>query len=223
MSELIAPSGRVFDPNCQICTRLAEYLKSVRTRFPDYHARPVAAFGPRDARMLIVGLAPGLRGANRTGRPFTGDASGDLLFSTLHVLGLASAPRATSAHDAMRLINCRITNAVRCVPPLNRPNASELSNCRGFLAYDFELLYRGGRRRSAVAVVALGHLAHRAALEVLGARLRDWPFSHGAVHEIRPRLALVDSYHPSRQNTQTGRLTPEMFHAALDAALRFIG
>ncbi len=163
-----------------------------------------------------------MHGANRTGRPFTGDASGKLLFSTLHAFGLSSTAQAKGSRDGMRLINCRITNAVRCVPPQNRPIASELHQCRGFLAYDLELLYRRGRRRKPVAVLALGHLAHRSVLDALGERLRDWPFSHGGVHAIRPGLALVDSYHPSRQNTNTGRLTLEMFRNAVGAAVEFI-
>jgi uracil-DNA glycosylase family 4 len=164
-----------------------------------------------------------MHGANRTGRPFTGDVSGTLLFSTLHELGLSSSALATSANDGMRLIDCRITNAVRCVPPGNKPSAAEVNRCSGFLAYDLDRLYRDGRRQAAVAVLALGHVAHDAVLNVLDERQVDWPFGHGALHEPRPGLALVDSYHPSRQNTNTGRLTTAMFRDAVARAVEFIG
>ena len=202
-----------FSESCRRCPRLARYLERVRARHPDYHARPVAPFGPRRARLLIVGLAPGMHGANRTGRPFTGDYAGILLYETLHRFGFASRAVSLNARDGLRLASCRITNAVKCLPPANRPQPSEVRRCNAFLAEEIDALPPGA------VILALGTVAHTAVLMALGVKRRDYPFKHGARHELPRRLVLYDSYHCSRYNTQTKRLTPTMFRSVL-AAIR---
>ncbi|MGD8418691.1 MAG: uracil-DNA glycosylase [Pseudomonadales bacterium] len=194
---------------CEACPRLVALRAEVRARHPDYHAAPVPAWGRRDARLLIVGLAPGMHGANRTGRPFTGDASGVFLFAGLHRAGFATAARAEQA----RLIGTRITNAVKCLPPGNRPIASEIAHCGVYLAAEIATL-RGHRPRRPRAILCLGRLAHEAVARVLPERVPD--FEHGALTAVAANVFLADTYHPSRQNTQTGRLTTPM----LDAVLR---
>ncbi len=195
--------------SCRACPRLAAHLDQVREQHPDYHCGPVPAWGRRDARLLIVGLAPGRHGANRTGRPFTGDASGAFLFRTL-----ARAGFATSADPARaRLRDARITNAVRCLPPGNRPTAGELDRCRGYLARELAELWRPGLRRPR-GVLALGRVAHRAVGAALGRPVPD--FRHGAVTWLAPGLLLADTYHPSRQNTNTGRLTEAMLDGVVE-------
>ena len=191
-------------PNCPICPRLAEFRNDNRLDHADWHNAPVPAFGSRAAALLIVGLAPGLRGANRTGRPFTGDFAGDLLYPTLLRFGFARGTYAASANDGLQLVGCRITNAVRCVPPKNRPTATEVNSCRNFLAREIAGLAR------LKIVLALGVTAHNSVQRVLG--LRGTKFRHGAFHPIRANLTLADSYHCSRYNTNTGRLTETMFH-----------
>jgi uracil-DNA glycosylase len=209
-----APS-EVFDLGCRRCDRLATFLDEVRARHPGYHAAPVPAFGDARARLLIVGLAPGMHGANRTGRPFTGDHAGILLYATLHRLGLASAAESYSRTDALVLSGCRITNAVKCLPPENRPIGSEVNACNGYLAAELARVPAGG------AVLALGGVAHRAVLRAMGLRQGAHVFAHQAEFALPGKRWLVDSYHCSRYNTQTGRLTAEAFHAALRrAALR---
>lgn len=197
-----------FDPDCQRCPRLAANLAKVRERHPDYHAAPVAGFGPNDARLLIVGLAPGMHGANRSGRPFTGDASGKLLFEILFATGFANRPDSSGCDDGLVLQGCRITNAVKCLPPGNRPLAAEISNCREYLDAEINALWRPGVRKPR-ALMALGRIAHEAIVSVIqpAAALR---FGHGAQHRLADRLWLLDSYHPSRQNVNTGRLTRQM-------------
>ena len=183
---------------------------------PDWHNAPVSSFGGLDARLLIVGLAPGLRGANRTGRPFTGDFAGDLLYATLGEFGFARGSYGATPGDGLALNDCRITNAVRCVPPQNKPNAAEIAACRGFL--EAEIAAMDGLR----AVLALGQVAHGAVLKTLGVRAGACRFAHGAVHRLDDGRRLFDSYHCSRLNTNTGRLTPAMFaevFAAICAAL----
>ena len=202
-----------FSESCRRCPRLARYLERVRAQHPDYHARPVAPFGPRRARLLIVGLAPGMHGANRTGRPFTGDYAGILLYETLHRFGFASRPVSLNARDGLRLVGCRITNAVKCLPPANRPLPSEVRCCNPFLAEEIESL------PPHAVILALGTVAHSAVLMAVGARHRDHPFRHGARHELPRGRVLYDSYHCSRYNTQTRRLTPAMFRSVL-AAIR---
>jgi uracil-DNA glycosylase len=202
-----------FSESCRRCPRLARYLKGLRIEHPDYHARPVAPFGSQRARVLIVGLAPGKHGANRTGRPFTGDHAGGLLYETLHAFGFASRPVSFSIGDGLRLVDCRITNAVKCLPPANRPQPSEIRSCNAYLAEEIASLPPGA------AILALGTVAHAAVLMALGIARREHPFSHGARHELPRRLLLYDSYHCSRYNTQTKRLTPAMFRSVV-AAIR---
>jgi uracil-DNA glycosylase family 4 len=178
---------------------------------PSWHNGAVASFGDASARLLIVGLAPGLRGANRTGRPFTGDFAGDLLYATLIEFGFARGTYAASSGDGLELVDCMITNAVRCVPPENKPTPTEIATCRPFLAS------RLGAMPHLAAILALGRIAHDSVLAALAARRSAFPFAHGARHAPRPGLALYDSFHCSRYNTNTGKLTPQMFRAVLEA------
>jgi uracil-DNA glycosylase family 4 len=202
----------LFDPHCRRCPRLASYLDEVKEQYPDYHARPVASFGPRRPRLLIVGLAPGVHGANRTGRPFTGDYAGRLLYETLHALGLSNQPVSAHRRDALALRQCRITNAVKCVPPQNKPVGAEVRNCNDFLGAELAQVASGG------VIVALGGVAHGAVLKALGLKARSFPFGHGNEHRLDDGRWLVDSYHCSRYNTQTRRLTPVMFRRAMRRA-----
>jgi uracil-DNA glycosylase family 4 len=201
------PLGRPFDPLCTRCQRLVDFLATARQAYPGYYCRPVPAFGDARPGLLIVGLAPGLHGANRTGRPFTGDYAGILLYATLHEYGYADRPQSLSADDGLRLTGCRITNAVKCVPPENKPVAAEVARCNGFLKAELAALPQGA------AILALGGVAHGALLKALGLRQKDHPFGHGAVHNLPDGRRLYDSYHCSRYNTQTNRLTPAMFQA----------
>ena len=194
-----------FDPDCQRCPRLAKFLDAVREKHPDYHCRPVPPFGDPDAKLLIVGLAPGMHGANRTGRPFTGDYAGVLLYETLHEFGFSTARESLSADDPLELINCRITNAVKCLPPDNKPVGAEINTCNDYLSAELDAL-----ARSAI-VLALGGIAHRAVIRSVGARQADHKFGHAAEHQVADRFTMLDSYHCSRYNTNTGRLTPDMF------------
>jgi uracil-DNA glycosylase family 4 len=205
-----------FSVNCRLCPRLAGYLAGVRARHPAYFARPVPSFGEPRPRLLIVGLAPGLHGANRTGRPFTGDHAGILLYGTLHRHGFASHPASLSADDGLRLIGCRITNAVRCVPPGNKPEPAEVRRCNAYLKEELDGLPPGA------AILALGAIAHAAVLRALGLKASEHPFAHGAVHSLQEERALFDSYHCSRYNTQTRRLTPGMFDAVFAAITRHL-
>ena len=192
--------------DCAICPRLAAFREANRTAFPDWSNAPVELFGAAGARVLIVGLAPGLRGANRTGRPFTGDYAGDLLYDTLLRYGLASGVYERRPDDGLRLVDCAIVNAVRCVPPQNKPTPQEIASCRAFLAKSLASLPR------LRVIVALGRIAHETLLRALGARSALFPFAHGARHRVRSEgLAVFDSYHCSRYNTSTGVLTASMF------------
>lgn len=184
--------------------------------FPDYHARPVAPFGTAHPRLLIVGLAPGMHGANRTGRPFTGDHAGVLLYETLHRFDFANRPDAASRDDGLRLAGCRITNAVKCLPPHNKPLPEEVRRCNAYLHDEMKSL------APRAAILALGTVAHRAVLLALGARAAVHPFSHGARHDLPQGQVLFDSYHCSRYNTQTRRLTPEMFRDVFAAIQRHL-
>jgi len=201
-----------FSLDCRRCARLAQYLSEVRARHPDYHALPVPSFGDPAARLLIVGLAPGLHGANATGRPFTGDHAGILLYATLHTFGFASQPIAVSADDGLQLNDCRITNAVRCLPPQNKPLGAEVNTCNDYLADELERLPPGG------IALALGGIAHRAVLKALGLRQSAHPFGHHSSHALPGERRLLSSYHCSRYNTQTRRLTPDMFTAVFAEA-----
>jgi uracil-DNA glycosylase len=194
-----------FNIHCVDCPRLASHLAHVRERYAGYHARPVAPFGDAAARLLIVGLAPGMHGANRSGRPFTGDYAGILLYKTLHKHGFASQPEAVSRNDGLELHDCRITNAVKCLPPENKPTTDEIRVCNRYLKSELE-----GLPPPAI-VLALGQIAHKAVLQALKLKQVDYPFAHAAEHRLPNGLRLIDSYHCSRYNTQTGRLTPIMF------------
>jgi uracil-DNA glycosylase len=197
--------GATFDPGCRQCLRLAGFLDEIRGRYPDYHCRPVAPFGSARHRLLIVGLAPGMHGANRTGRPFTGDHAGILLYRTLHDHGFASAAESVSGNDGLRLRDCRITNAVKCLPPANKPLPVEVRQCNGYLAAEIAAVPGGG------VIVALGAIAHGAVLRALGIKPAQARFAHGALHELPRHLRLLDSYHCSRYNTHTRRMTAPMF------------
>lgn len=190
---------------CTDCPRLAGFLAKVRQRHPDYHGRPVAPFGDAHARVLIVGLAPGMHGANRSGRPFTGDYAGILLYETLHAFGFASQPVSVSVDDGLVLTDCRITNAVKCLPPENKPEPSEIKTCNHYLADELRL------SPEIRVVLALGLVAHKAVLMALGLKQSAMAFAHGARHDLPDGRVLIDSYHCSRYNTQTRRLTPAAF------------
>jgi len=200
----------IFDSNCVRCKRICTYLRQIRERYPDYHARPVPAFGVKAPQLFIVGLAPGLHGANATGRPFTGDYAGILLYETLYRYGYSNKAIAKHAADGLRLNNCRITNAVKCLPPGNKPTGEEIQNCNGYLQAELQAL---GKEYT---ILALGRVAHLAVLKALGLKLKAYPFVHGRSHQLDRDRCLVDSYHCSRYNTQTGRLTESMFHAVFD-------
>jgi uracil-DNA glycosylase family 4 len=206
-----------FDPDCRRCPRLVAYLEEVRTRHPDYHAAPVAPFGDPAARLLIVGLAPGYHGANRTGRPFTGDYAGVLLYDSLFRLGLGTAAESHSADDGLELKGCRITNAVKCLPPANKPVGAEIRTCNAFLKAELEALAPDA------VCLALGRIAHDAVLRASGLKLASRPFGHAAEHELPGGRVLVDSYHCSRYNTQTRRLSAEMFREVLGRAASLAG
>ncbi len=195
------------DRDCPLCPRLAAFRQRQRADHPDWFNAPVPSFGGEDGRLLIVGLAPGLRGANRTGRPFTGDYAGVLLYGTLRKFGFARGEYGERADDGLTLVDCRIANAVRCVPPENKPEPAEIKACNRFLAAEFERLPR------LAAVLALGTIAHHAVLAAAGTRRAAFPFAHGALHTLPNGLVLADSYHCSRYNTNTGRLTAAMFEA----------
>lgn len=201
------------DRDCPLCPRLVAFRERHRAAEPSWHNAPVPSFGPESARLLVVGLAPGLRGANRTGRPFTGDYAGDLLYETLLDYGFAEGRYEADPADGLTLTDAAITNAVRCVPPENKPTPAEIGTCRGF----FEATL--ARYRALGAVLALGRIAHEQILRTLGLPIARAPFAHGARHEVSVAgrtVALFDSYHCSRYNTNTGRLTRAMFRAVFD-------
>jgi uracil-DNA glycosylase family 4 len=213
-----AADRSLFDPACRRCPRLADFLAEVRSRHPGYHAAPVPPFGAPHARLLVVGLAPGMHGANATGRPFTGDHAGILLYATLHRFGFASQAEATAADDGLELVDCRINNAVKCLPPQNKPTPAEVATCRDYLAADLARLPPGA------VVVALGRVAHESVLRAFGLALKAHPFAHGAEHRLDGvAVTLIDSYHCSRYNTQTGRLTAAMFEAVFARARERLG
>ena len=194
-----------FDLDCRACTRLAEFLDDTKSQYPDYHCRPVAPFGDVSPDVLIVGLAPGMHGANATGRPFTGDYAGVLLYETLFETGFSNQPDSEKADDGLELINCRITNAVKCLPPQNKPTGAEINQCNQFLQAELSSL--AGKK----ILIALGSIAHNAVLKALGLKLSAYKFGHAAEHVLPGGYLLIDSYHCSRYNTQTKRLTAEMF------------
>jgi uracil-DNA glycosylase family 4 len=193
------------DIDCQLCPRLVEFRRKNQEKFPDFHNGPVRPFGPLNARLLIVGLAPGLKGANATGRPFTGDYAGDLLYDTLKKFGFAKGTYDKRPDDGLELVDCRITNAVKCVPPENKPTGPEANACRPFLISEFDAM------ENLSAILCLGQVAHQAMLRTFGLKLSSLKFAHQASHKMENGITLFDSYHCSRYNTQTYRLTPEMF------------
>lgn len=201
-------SDSVFSADCTLCPRLATFLEDVRQQHPDYYAKPVPPFGDAKAQLLIVGLAPGYHGANASGRPFTGDFAGILLYETLYACGLSTAPVSKSVDDGLQLMNCRITNAVKCLPPQNKPESSEINICNTYLKNELAGLQPGS------VLLALGTIAHQAVLKARGLKLSQFKFAHGAEHII-PGLTLIDSYHCSRYNTQTRRLTADMFKSVM--------
>ena len=203
-------ANKIFSTRCKDCDRLAQFLTDQKKKYPKYFCKPVPPFGEDDAKLIIVGLAPGLHGANATGRPFTGDYAGILLYETLHKFGFSTLPESISAQDDLKLINARITNAVKCVPPQNKPTPAEIRTCNQYLKNEIETL------SSETVVLALGRIAHESVLRALELRLKDYPFAHAAVHAIPGQFTLVDSYHCSRYNTQTRRLTVPQFEAVFD-------
>jgi uracil-DNA glycosylase len=218
-----AAASEECDPgrDCPLCSRLVAFRHETRSQNPDWFNAPVPTFGGNDARLLVVGLAPGLRGANRTGRPFTGDFAGDLLYETLIAHGLAAGRYGRSIDDGLTLVDCAITNAVRCVPPQNKPTPAEITTCRRYLTNAVAAM------PNLVAIVALGRIAHDSVVRALGRKLADLPFAHGREHllpESGPHgLALFDSYHCSRYNTNTGVLTADMFREVFAKACARIG
>jgi uracil-DNA glycosylase len=208
----ISAMSRFQDPTgCTACPRLAEHLANIRQRDPDWHALPVPAFGSLDAELLVVGLGPGEKGANRTGRPFTGDVAGELLYPALHRFGFASQPEPLGAdhwaNPAMQLSNCRITNAVRCLPPANKPTTAEIRQCNSHLKDELAAMPR------LKVIVALGAIAHQALLWAYGLKLKEFTFGHNVNHAMPDGRILVDSYHCSGYNWRTGRLSRESFEA----------
>lgn len=208
--------GVVFERTCTDCPRLAMFLADGRKEYPDYYCAPVAPFGDPQAHLVIVGLAPGFHGANASGRPFTGDHAGLMLYRTLHRFGFASRPESLSKNDGLELIDCRITNSVKCVPPENKPTPMEIRTCNRYLAAELARMPTGG------VVLALGSIAHSATLKALGLKLSEYVFGHGAVHALPSGHTLLDSYHCSRYNTQTRRLTEAMFVEIFERAKRLI-
>ena len=211
-----AGAATPFDLSCRACARLARFLEEVRTLHPDYHAAPVPPFGDSQARLLVVGLAPGMHGANRTGRPFTGDYAGVLLYETLHRHGFANQSTGASVGDGLALRDCRISNAVKCLPPENKPTGAEVRTCNRFLAS--ELAAPGAPR----VLLALGKVAHEAVLRACGLRVAEYPFGHGVSYLLPDGRRLVASYHCSRYNTSTRRLTPAMFDTVVANARRAV-
>lgn len=205
-----------FNRDCLACPRLASHLARIRDMYPSYYAQPVPPFGDPQARLLIIGLAPGMHGANRTGRPFTGDHAGILLYETLHRHGFSNQPASVSARDRLTLKDCRITNAVKCLPPANKPLPAEIATCNLYLQSELVKLGTGS------VLLALGTVAHDAVLQAFKLKRKEYRFVHGHHHELPNGLHLLDSYHCSRYNTQTKRLTAEMFDRVLRQARQLL-
>ena len=216
---MTAPSPAIPAPDrdCRLCPRLAAFLDEARQKNPGWHNAPVNGFGPLDARLVIIGLAPGMRGANRTGRPFTGDFAGDLLYATLDRFGLSQGIYQSRPDDGVQLINTRIVNAVRCVPPQNKPTAAEINTCRDYLRQELDQL------KQARVYLTLGRVGHFSTLRCLGLKPAEAAFGHGACHRLADGRWIISSYHCSRYNTQTGRLTAEGFASVFRTALDLLG
>jgi len=205
-----------FDINCQRCPRLSQFLNEVRLEYPEYHARPVPPFGVAKPKLVIVGLAPGMHGANATGRPFTGDYAGILLYETLHKFGFSNKPEAVSKNDGLKLKGCRITNAVKCLPPQNKPTTQEINTCNDLLREELN-----GFKKAKVILV-LGLIAHKAVLKACDVKVKDYPFGHGACKQLPDGRWLLSSYHCSKYNTSTKRLTEAMFHDVFSQAKKLV-
>ena len=202
---MASASISIYKANCKKCSRLADYLKTSKQKFPEYFCKPVPAFGDPKAKLLIVGLAPGLHGANATGRPFTGDYAGVLLYETLYKFNFSNVPQSISSQDNLKLNNCRITNAVKCVPPANKPTTEEIKICNTYLKNELHALKPG------TVILALGKIAHDSIIRSFGLKLSQYPFGHENKFTIEEKYTLIDSYHCSRYNTQTKRLTTKQF------------
>ena len=211
------PSSLTPKHNCGLCPRLAQFRAANIDAHPDWHNGSVPSFGQEDASLLIVGLAPGLKGANRTGRPFTGDYAGDLLYPTLQSFKFATGQYDKRSDDGLTLVDCRITNAVRCVPPQNKPTGPEVKTCRDFLINEINSL------KSLQVILVLGVVAHTAVMASFGEKLSARKFKHCAVHSLPNEMTIIDSYHCSRYNTNTRRLTPKMFNDAFKLVREYIG
>lgn len=207
---------RKFNANCTRCARLAQFLKQGKLDHPDYYCKPVPQFGADPARLLIIGLAPGFHGANATGRPFTGDYAGILLYDTLYRFGFSSGPKSVSSDDKLKLRDARITNSVKCVPPENKPLPAEIRQCNDYLKAELTDL------KQPTVLLALGTVAHNATLRALDLKASQWKFAHGAEHALPQGHVLLDSYHCSRYNTNTGRLTEVMFHTVFARARKLV-
>ena len=210
------PTAEEFDLKCSRCPRLATFLKQVRKDYPDYHGRPVSPYGVKNPKLMIVGLAPGLHGANATGRPFTGDYAGIILYETLYKYGFSNKAESVSLDDGFKLKQCRITNAVKCLPPENKPVGQEVNTCNDFLKVELANLKAG------TAILALGTVAHQAVLKALGLKAKEYAFGHNNKHELPNGMWLFDSYHCSRYNTSTKRLTTAMFEDVFKKIRRHI-
>ncbi len=198
------PHSAYFNQNCQLCPRLTSFLSEVKTKYPDYHALPVAPFGDSQAKLLVVGLAPGMHGANATGRPFTGDYAGLLLYQALFDFGYSNQLQSTDLNDGLQLTNCRITNAVKCLPPQNKPTGDEIKQCNSYLAAEIKTL------PEKAVILALGNIAHQAVLRAYGLKITAAKFGHHQVYDLPDGHKLVSSYHCSRYNVQTKRLSMAM-------------
>lgn len=207
---------KLFNKSCRDCPRLAAFLDEVSQQHPDYYCKPVPPFGDARAGLLVVGLAPGKHGANASGRPFTGDHAGILLYKTLHAFGFSSRPESVNAKDGLKLSNCRLSNAVKCLPPDNKPNADEMKQCNHFLQADIATLPGNG------VIVALGKIAHDSVLRAKQLKLSSCKFGHAAVHEFDDGHTMIDSFHCSRYNTNTRRLTEPMFNDVFKMARKLV-
>jgi len=209
-------SNNKFDLNCTRCPRLSSFLAEVREQYPDYHARPVEPFGVKKPDLLIVGLAPGMHGANATGRPFTGDYAGILLYESLYKFGFSNKPEAISRDDGLKLKNCRITKAVKCLQPQNKPTTDEIKTCNALLKAELEELPK------TKVIIVLGLVAHKAVLKACGVKIKEYPFAHNACAQLPDGRWLLSSYHCSKYNTSTKRLTEKMFHDVFKKARKHI-
>lgn len=207
----------LFNIECQSCSRLSQFLNVIKAKYPDYHCRPVPAFGVKKPKLLIVGLAPGMHGANATGRPFTGDHAGILLYDVLYQYGFSNKPVSSHTHDGLKLKHARITNAVKCLPPDNKPVGEEVNRCNGYLVEELKVIDKKA------VILCLGLISHKAVIKALGLKQKDYLFEHGKLHQLEDGRKILDSYHCSRYNTNTGRLTEQMFRDIFKQARTELG